>query len=100
MLEKELQKHVQDYLIKKGIYFFHVPRLRKGNRDQLSGIFDLMCYCDKGHFCIELKHPDKKLMLRKKQEEFADILLKAKIPYLISNNYDEIINFIDVIIGE
>jgi len=95
MLEQQLQKKVQDYLKLKGIYYFHVPRLKKGNRNQLSGIFDLMCYCKAGHFCIELKKPGDKVKINTNQIEFVKVLHKANIPFLISNDYDEIKGYID-----
>ena len=93
MSEKELQVQVQNFLAAHGYKYFHIPA--DARYRILAGFLDL---CIIGHgqqFWIELKSPMRKIVkLREKQQEFCDILAKNEIAFFVSNDLDEICDFI------
>ena len=102
MIEADLQKQVEKYLTKKGISSFHLPRKIGYKRRQVAGWWDLLCIGQKEQFWIECKNPEKRREQWKvsdKQADFGQLLFKNKIQFLMSNNYQEIVDFIDVVIG-
>lgn len=99
--EYELQIAVQEYLKRLNIYYYHIPRNSGKYRNQLAGLYDLFCIGYGKVFFIELKNPTKKRKLwdvKISQIKFGKILNENKIDNIMSNDYNEIIDFINKII--
>lgn len=99
MDEKDLQKRVIEFLRKANIFCYHPRETKKGT----DGIPDLIC-CVKGLFlAIELKNPKyskPEAKLRKEQLRIKEQIEKAGGCYLVSNNFEEIVNVVNFIIKQ
>lgn len=98
MIEEDLQTSVQNYLTDNGVDWVHIPKKLGKKRKQIAGFFDLLCIGFNKVFFLELKSPDRKPRnwdIKKSQIRFKQILDKNKIPYIISNNYNQIIRFVE-----
>jgi len=96
--EFELQKSIEEWLNKKGIWYFHLrtqsymkrhkPRKMKGFPDLIIILKDILL--------IELKNPaDKYAKLRKDQRNLKEYCSKIGANYFDSNDYNAIIRYIE-----
>jgi len=97
MKEKELQKRVNKFLSQiPGLWFYHPRETKKGT----DGLPDIIGCFNGRFFAIELKTPelkDAEKGLRPEQIKIIDQIRKAKGKVLITNNFDDVVDFIEKI---
>ena len=96
MKEKDLQHLVNEFLRKSNVFFYH-PRESKRGTD---GVPDIIACVDGKFVAIELKSPQYKTptrRLRPEQVLMLDRIKQAGGFVLVSNNFDEIVEFINFI---
>ncbi len=118
MLEKDICKdfwlqfsYLVQYNVLKNVVGFHIPNERitsdkkayayyAGLKSQglVSGVFDYVFMRNDKVVFIEFKR-NQKLSFSKAQKEFADRLNKANIPYLLTSDVKEAIDFLTVHYG-
>lgn len=98
MNEKNLAKLVREFLKRSGIYFIETKEELKNKRVYQSGHPDFII-CVNGLFAgIELKSPEYKnpeSKLRSNQIDVGEWIKRNGGFYFVSNNFEEIIDFIN-----
>jgi Holliday junction resolvase len=95
-MEKDLQRKVLEFLKYTGAWFYHPRESKKGT----DGLPDIIGCIQSKFFAIELKNPSFKSpekKLRPEQIKQIEKIKKAGGFVLVSNNFEEIVNFINFI---
>ncbi|MEN3039784.1 MAG: hypothetical protein ABDI07_11685, partial [Candidatus Kryptonium sp.] len=94
MVEKELQRKVNEFLRKANVFFYHPREGKKGT----DGVPDVVGCCNSFFFAIELKsdrYKDARKGLRKEQINMIERIRENGGFVLITNNFDEVVEFIN-----
>lgn len=98
MSERELAKLVREFLKKANIYFIETKEELKGKKVKNPGHPDFVVCINGAFLAIELKSERYKNPhegLREVQKAKMELIKRNGGFYLVSNNFDEIVNFIN-----
>ena len=100
MTEAQLQAVCNEYLRKRGIVYFHLPKGRTNGQKMMSvgGLPDVLAWHNGKHCMIELKTETG--MLNSKQLEMFGRYDAAGFPVQICRNFEEFKTAIEVFLGE